>query len=80
MAAYKTDFEWTQECAYISNITDKCMHTPDGVQHRVMHGFNYDKEFLIRYCDMQRQCATRDGKHDSATFIQHCINDLRAAP
>jgi hypothetical protein len=28
---------------------------------------------------MQRDCATRDGKHDSAEYIQHCIDDLTEA-
>ena len=65
--AYKTDFDWARECEYISDVTSK--------QGRVKE-MNNDQRVFLRYCEMQRDCATRDGKHDSATYIQHCIDDL----
>ena len=74
---YKTDFAWSQECDYISNVTDKCLRTPLGAQHSAMRNFGYDKACFISYCEMQRDSATRDGKHDSATYIQHCLDDLK---
>lgn len=64
----KNEFEWSQECDYISRVTDK--------QGRVRE-MGYSRDTFIAYCEMQRECATRDGRHDSATYIQHCLDDLK---
>jgi hypothetical protein len=77
--SYKTDYAWSSECDYISHVTDKCLHTPAGEQHAAMHNFNFDKACFIGYCQMQRDCAKRDGKDDAAQYIQHCLDDLGEA-
>ena len=63
----KTDFEWQSETRYISDVTDKCGIVPE---------MNNDKATFIRYCEMQKAAAEKDGFHDAATTIQHCIDDL----
>ena len=63
----KTDFDWKVECQYISDVTDKKGNVPE---------MNYDKATFIRYCEMQRDAAECDGFYDSATYIQHCIDDM----
>lgn len=68
---YKTDFDWSRECDYISHVTDKRGNVPE---------MNHDLDTFVRYCEMQRDCATRDGKHDAAQYIEHCLDDLRRAP
>jgi hypothetical protein len=73
---YMTDFDWSRECDYISHVTDKCLRTAGGEQHPEMKSFNFDKACFVRYCEMQRNAAERDGKHDSAEYIQHCLDDL----
>lgn len=73
---YKTDFEWSRECGYISDVTDKVLRTDRAELHPAMANFNHDRPCFIRYCEMQRDSATRDGRHDSAQYIQHCLDDL----
>lgn len=60
--------EWVAECAYISDVTDKRGNVRE---------MNYDHATFLRYCEMQRDRATREGMHDSAQYIQHCIDDLK---
>lgn len=64
----KTAFEWSQECTYISNVTDKRGNVAE---------MNRDKSVFVTYCEMQRDAATRDGQHDAATYIQECLDDLQ---
>ena len=63
----KSAFDWSQECGYISAVTDLKGDVKD---------MNYDKAVFLRYCEMQKAAALRAGHDDSATFIQHCIDDL----
>lgn len=63
------DFEWTQECAYIARVTN--------VRGNVSE-MNYDLPTFLRYCEMQRDVAAREGFHDTALYIQECIDDLTA--
>jgi hypothetical protein len=63
----RTSQDWTDECRYISEVTDK--------KGRVKE-MNYDKAVFVKYCVMQRDAATKQGFFDSATYIQHCIDDL----
>ena len=58
---------WTGECRYISAVTDKKGNVRE---------MNFDKATFVRYCEMQRDSAERNGFYDSATYIQHCIDDL----
>lgn len=58
---------WVAECDYIARVT--------AVRGNVRE-MNHDRETFIRYCEMQRDAATRAGFHDSATYIQECIDDL----
>lgn len=62
-----TDSEWVGECAYIQRRTERRKF---GLE------FNNDIACFIRYCIMQRDTATREGYHDSAAYIQHCIDDM----
>jgi hypothetical protein len=66
--ASRDAYEWAQECSYIARVTDKRGNVPE---------MNHDKATFIRYCEMQRDAATRDGQDDSAQYIQHCIDDLK---
>lgn len=72
-----TDFTWASECDYISKVTDvaRGLRTPDEAFN--LSNFNYDRSAFIRYCIMQRNAAERQGHSDSATYIQHCIDDLQ---
>jgi hypothetical protein len=63
----KTDLEWSQECRYISDTADK--------QGKVKE-MNYDLPTFIRYCEMQRDAAKREGREDSALYIQECLDDM----
>ena len=63
----KTDFEWREECNYIDRVADK---------KGAVSAMNNDKATFIRYCEMQRDSATRDCQHDAATHIQHVLDDL----
>ena len=63
-----TDFEWQAECRYISDVTDKKGNVPE---------MNNDKATFIRYCEMQLADAERQGFYDTATYIQHCLDDLK---
>lgn len=59
--------EWRQECIYISNLLTKRGKVPE---------MNYDLATVARYCSVQRDAAEREGFHDSAQYIQHCIDDI----
>ena len=59
--------DWVNECKYISAVTDKRGHVAE---------MNYDTATFVRYCEMQRDTATREGRPDTAQYIQHCIDDL----
>jgi hypothetical protein len=59
--------DWREECNYISDVTDKRGNVKE---------MNYDKATFVRYCEMQRDVATREGFHDTAQYIQHCLDDL----
>jgi hypothetical protein len=63
----KSEFDWVQECVYISDVADK--------KGRVKE-MNYDKATFVKYCEMQRDAAKRAGRYDSAEYIQQCIDDL----
>ena len=65
-----TAFDWAQECAYISNETDAAQ------AGRTSSTFNNDPSCLRRYAQMQQKVATKQGKHDAAAYIGHCIDDL----
>lgn len=65
-----TAFDWAQECAYIARVTDKRGNVKE---------MNYDLPTFVRYCEMQRNAATREGRHDSATYIQECLDELKGA-
>lgn len=59
---------WREECNYIDRVTLIQGYVPE---------MNYDKETFIRYCEMQRDTAKRDGFFDTETYIQCCIDDLK---
>jgi len=64
----KTDFEWQQECKFIDSLVDK---------KGVVPNMNNDTPTFIRYCEMQRDAAGRDGQFDASTSIQHVIDDMQ---
>jgi hypothetical protein len=74
--AYKTDFDWSRECDYINYTTLDALSKWPATIKKALANFSGDRYCLVRYCEMQRDCATRDGHHDSAQYIQHCIDDL----
>jgi len=61
------EMNWVNECKYISDVTDKKGNVKE---------MNYSRETFVRYCEMQRNQATKEGRFDSAQYIQHCIDDL----
>ena len=61
--------EWVIECAFISGAADVRGKLP---------AFNHDTACFIRYCEMQRNSAVREGFDDAAQYIQHCIDDMEA--
>lgn len=61
--------DWVEECTYITEQTEPFVR---GVGPSEFE----DKAQFLRYCTMQRDTATRQGFHDTAQHIQHCINDL----
>jgi hypothetical protein len=62
--------EWVKECTYIASVTDKRGNVRE---------MNHDAATFIRYCEMQRNAAEREGFDDSALYIQECIDDLKAS-
>jgi hypothetical protein len=60
--------QWVEECKYISDVTDKRGNVRE---------MNNDKSTFIRYCEMQRAAAEREGFFDTALYIQECIDDLK---
>lgn len=76
--AYRTDFDWSRECDYISKTTDDALHGSASFKSAALASFNGDLACFQRYCEMQRDCATRDGKHDAAEYIVHCLDDIAA--
>lgn len=68
----KTAFEWSRECAYISNVTTRVVNsTPNALRN-----FNDDRDCFVRYCQMQQKHMNEDGFFDSAEYVGHCLNDL----
>lgn len=61
-------YEWAQECNYISIAT---------MAQGKLREFNNDTACFRRYCEMQRNAAEKAGFHDTATYIQECIDDLK---
>ena len=64
----RTPFEWVQECKYIAMVAEKC---------GLVREMNSDTETFVRYCEMQRDMATRAGRDDAAEYIQHVIDDMK---
>jgi hypothetical protein len=58
---------WVRECKYISDVTDKRGNVKE---------MGYSKATFVTYCEMQRNAAQREGRFDTATYIQQCIDDL----
>jgi hypothetical protein len=63
-----TVFDWQAECGYISLAADK---------KGKIREFNFDTDCFIRYCEMQRDAADKQGFFDSAEYIQQCIDDCK---
>ena len=59
--------DWVDECRYIARVTDK---------QGSVREMNNDKATFIRYCEMMRDQAEREGFFDSALYIQECLDDL----
>lgn len=66
-------FEWSRECTFIQNVTDQVL---SGTRFSLRESFNDEPAAFVRYCGMQRDLATRQGRDDAATYIQHCLDDL----
>ena len=61
--------DWVAECRYIASVTDR-----SGDVREMSH----DAATFLRYCEMQRNFAERQGFNDAALYIQECIDDLVA--
>lgn len=70
------DQEWQLECAYISNTTDKFIDAARADRIADVREMNCCVRTFISYCEMQRNAAAAAGRHDTATYIEHCIDDL----
>lgn len=64
---------WREECVYIQETTDSLFAGTDPLA-----SFNGDPSCFVRYVEMQRNSATREGFDDAAQYIQHCLDDLEA--
>jgi hypothetical protein len=73
----ETQIFWVNECAFISQVTDNVLHGSASDKYRTLESFSGNVDTLIRYCEMQRDFATKDGFFDSAQYIDHCIDDLK---
>jgi len=65
------NYDWAQECKRIDTAA---------VHRGRIKAMNYDPAVFIRYCEMQRDQAERTGFYDSATYIQHVIDDMKEEP
>ena len=61
--------DWKEECIYIAEQTEPFVRGWGPSEFA-------DKAQFLRYCEMQRSSATREGYHDTASYIQHCIDDV----
>jgi len=68
---------WQKECAYISQVTDNVLRGSASDKRATLANFSGSTDTLIRYCEMQRDFAEKDGFFDSAQYIDHCIDDLK---
>lgn len=71
------ELKWSRERSYISNMVEvaRGLRAPDANHN--MRDFNYRREVLIKYLEMQSEAAGRDGRHDTVVYIEHCLDDLR---
>jgi hypothetical protein len=67
---------WVDECQYISCRTETFMRAERLGRKAHVPEMKNDPEVFLRYCRMQKAMAEREGKHDSAQYIQHCIDEL----
>lgn len=65
--------EWREECAYIGDTTTSALAGTDPLA-----AFNGDPACFMRYCEMQRNSAEREGFDDAAQYIQHCLDDMES--
>lgn len=63
--------EWVEECNYVAEQTEPFVRGCGPSEFANSSAF-------LRYCEMQRDTATREGFHDTAQYIQHCIDDVAA--
>lgn len=70
--------EWAVECGYISMITDAFLGRAETGIEEIRRNFNDDRDCFIRYAQMQKNSALRENHPESATYIQHCLDDLGA--
>lgn len=64
----RTDSQWVEECQYIDRVAEKRGKVKE---------MNFDTETFLRYCEMQRDQAARQGRYDTAQYIDHVIDDLK---
>lgn len=62
--------QWREECAYISRVTDQRGNVAE---------MNHSAEVFRDYLRMQQEAATREGFHDAAEYIGHCLDDMESA-
>lgn len=65
---YITTFKWVDECKYIEAVADS----------NDLSNFNSDIECFIRYCEMQKNNAIKEGYDDAAEYIQLIIGDAQS--
>lgn len=59
---------WREECNFCAGLAEK--------KGRVK-AMNYDTATFVRYLEMQRDTAAREGYDDSATYLQEIIDDMK---
>jgi len=69
----KTISEWREECVFIQETYDSARVGTDPLKN-----FNGDPACFVRYMYVQRDSAAREGRDDSAQYIQHVIDDAEA--
>lgn len=63
-----TPHQWSAICGYVSDIADGFARLPQARQASE-----------LKQARALRDDATRAGRHDSATYLQECIDDMTGA-
>lgn len=72
-----TTLDWVMECAYLDHmaLVFKGKRQPD--ERCNPSDFNQDSKTFLGHCQTRQRAAHDAGRHDSAVYIQHIIDDMQ---